>query len=240
MTFKFLKTVLTTCRYAMCISLTVLSLSGTASATLIESIAALEEGAMYRVLFVTSDSTLAGSSLDIDDHNTFVSNAAGTGSVTGSLGLTWKALASTNDRNAQVNTGIVNTDSSLITMFNTNGQIVASSGSDLWSSALLNPINFDEDGSRWDTTVWTGTNTNGTNRSTVDDNLATFGYSYFAFNWWVTNYFDSSTSNTIVKSLYAVSSVGTKALTDVPEPSSVILMLLGLAGLSFARYRKKP
>jgi hypothetical protein len=79
MTIKFLKMVLITCRYAMCISLGVLSVSGTASATLIESIAALEDGAMYRVLFVTNSKRDA-TSPDINDYNEFVSAAAINGS----------------------------------------------------------------------------------------------------------------------------------------------------------------
>jgi hypothetical protein len=243
MSFKFLKTVLTSCRYAMCISLGVLSVSGTASATLIESIAALEEGARYRVLFTTRDVTAATSG-DIDDYNTFVSNAAVSGSVTGSLGLTWKALASTGDMHAMDNTGIFNYDSSVITMFNTNGQIVASSGFDLWSGGSNGydyPIRYDEDGARYHTNVWTGTNHDG---SVIQDR--TLGLEYGSKGFWgfsgshnddMISYATGSMVNPF--SLYAVSAVSEKLLTDVPEPSSVILMLLGLAGLSFARYRKQ-
>jgi hypothetical protein len=145
MTIKFLKTVLTTCRYAMCISLTVLSVSGTASATLIESIAALEEGAMYRVLFATSTTTQALSS-DIAFYNSFVSTAADSGSVTGSLGLSWKALASTAADNVQDHTGIQNSDDSLVTMFNTLGEVVAVSGKDLWNGSLNHAIGYNADG----------------------------------------------------------------------------------------------
>jgi hypothetical protein len=137
-------------------SLGALSVSGTASATLIESIAALEEGAMYRVLFVTSGLTTAIST-DIDDYNTFVSNATVSGSVTGSLELTWKALASTESKNAQDNTGISDGYNSLITMFNTRGQIVVSPGSDLWNGSLVNPISYDEYGRFATGSVWTGT-----------------------------------------------------------------------------------
>jgi hypothetical protein len=50
------------------------------------------------------------------------------------------------------------------------------------------------------------------------------GYSY--------TYFDGAISNVSVNGEFV------KRVT-VPEPSSVILVLLGLAGLSFARYRKQ-
>jgi hypothetical protein len=238
MTFKFLKTVLTTSRYAMCISLGVLSVSGTASATLIESIAALEEGAMYRVLFVTNDVTEA-TSPDIDVYNTFVSNAAGSGSVTGSLGLTWKALASTTDMNALDNTGVHAVHGSLITMFNTYGQIVASlGGSDLWSGTLNHPVAYDENGMEVAGDVWTGTSRFGeTEYGLGSSNLATtWGSSSQDDSAWVNSFYQT---NVHEMAIYAVSSVSEKVLSDVPEPSSVILMLLGLAGLSFARYRKQ-
>jgi hypothetical protein len=250
MTFTFIKTVLTSCRYAMCISFGVLSVSGTASATLIESIAALEEGAMYRVLFVTRDTEYALTS-NIEPYNTFVSNAAVSGSVTGGLGLTWKALASTGDMNAQVNTGIFNYDSSVITMFNTAGQIVASSGSDLWSGTLDHPVGYDEHGEAWNTYAWTGTNDNGETYDPLGGIEVRAGDTMKSSGWWTRRLrVDAVVKSPIGNgdwfydvgdelSLYAVSSVVVMPLTDVPEPGTVILLSLGLAGLSFARYRKQ-
>jgi hypothetical protein len=237
MTFKFLKTVLTTCRYAMCISLGVLSVTGTASATLIESIAALEEGARYRVLFTTSESTLA-TSTEIDYYNSFASNAAGSGSVTGGLGLTWKALASTRDMNARDNTGIFKYDSSLVTMFNMLGQIVASSGAELWSGNLDYPIGYSELGVTLYNRAWTGSREGGGTRWALGEDFITYA------DW--TEQPDGSWSVAVADTrdwysmrLVAVSSVSEKALTDVPEPGTIILLSLGLAGLSFARYRKQ-
>jgi hypothetical protein len=234
--FKFTKTVLTTCRYAMCISLGALSVSGTASATLIESIAALEEDAMYRVLFVTSGLTTAIST-DIEYYNTFVSNAAAAGSVTGSLELTWKALGSTESKDAKDNTGITYGENSLITMFNTSGQIVVSPGSDdLWSRRHINPISYDEYGRYAPGFVWTGTNYNGNMHSygELGDSYPVTGLN--VESRWLDEAQESSES---YLRLYAASSVVVKTLTDVPEPGTVILLSLGLAGLSFARYRKQ-
>jgi hypothetical protein len=239
MTFKFIKTVLTTCRYAMCISLGVLSVSGTASATLIESIAALEEGAMYRVLFVTSGLTTALSS-DIVDYNTFVSTAAGSGSVTGSLGLTWKALASTDDVDAQENTDIYNHDAKSVTMFNTRGQILAISGADLWNGTLANQLRYDENGSTvYIENAFTGTNKDGSKSgATLGDAVVRVRTGDIGvYNAWIdSNDYEESWNEL---PFYAASHAVVKPQADVPEPGTVILLSLGLAGLSFARYRKQ-
>jgi hypothetical protein len=221
----------------MCISLGVLSISGTASATLIESIAALEEGAMYRVLFVTSTSTQALSS-DIEFYNTFVSTAADSGSVTGSLGLTWKALASTATDNAQDNTGVLKSDSSMVTMFNTRGEIVAYSGYDLWDGELNIHNQYDENRVEfYNIAVFTGTLSDGSSDLPLGVNyVVQTGYAYFMDDGWAEN---GPLEATLELSIYAVSSVVVKPLTDVPEPRTVILLSLGLAGLSFSRYRRQ-
>ena len=223
----------------MCISLGVLSVSGTASATLIESIAALEEGAMYRVLFVTSTSTRATSS-DIEFYNNFVSTAAVSGSVTGGLGLTWKALASTTGMNAQVNTGILTNDSSLVTLFNTFGEIVATSGLDLWDGNISAAIRSEENGRFAGTRyVWTGTHSNGNVNPdrTLGSSSAYAGANTRTSSLWMKQSRAGNTSNQL--SIYAVSSAAMKPVADVPEPGTAILLSLGLAGLSFARYRKQ-
>ena len=242
MTFKFLKTVLTTCRYAMCISLTVLSVSGTASATLIESIAALEEGAMYRVLFATSTTTQAISS-DIAFYNSFVSTAADSGSVTGSLGLSWKALASTAADNVQDHTGIQNSDDSLVTMFNTLGEVVAVSGEDLWDGDLISPIGYDPDGmvSACNSLLffcgtYTGFNISGTTTNPLGDSIVHAGSNDAISTLWAETVVSPSN---VSRSMYAVSSEVMKTSIVVTEPGTVILLSLGLAGLAFARYRKQ-
>jgi hypothetical protein len=223
----------------MCISLGVLSVTGTASATLIESIAALEEGARYRVLFTTSESTLA-TSTDIDYYNSFASNAAGSGSVTGGLGLTWKALASTPDMNARYNTGIFKYDSSMVTMFNTLGQIVASSGAELWSGSLDYPIGYSESGDIYEGIAWTGSWYTGGTKGSLGGPSGRPTWARWTQqddqSW---SYDDGSGFPSYIIPLVAVSSVSEKALTDVPEPGTTILLSLGLAGLSFARYRKQ-
>ena len=222
----------------MCISLGVLSVSGTASATLIESIAALEEGAMYRVLFVTSTSTRATSS-DIEFYNNFVSTAAVSGSVTGGLGLTWKALASTTGMYAQVNTGILSNDSSLVTLFNTFGEIVATSGLDLWNGNISAAIRSDQYGRLKTKSVWTGTdwNANVNPYRTLGSKYVFTGDSNATDYRWMKQVSKDTARRKLA--IYAVSSAAMKPVADVPEPGTAILLSLGLAGLSFARYRKQ-
>jgi hypothetical protein len=241
MTFKFLKIVVTTCRYAMCISIGVLSVSGTASATLIDSIAALDEGAMYRVLFVTSTKTDATSS-DIEYYNTLVSTAADNGSVTGSLGLSWEALASTLSVNAQDNTGIRKSDSAPVTLFNTLGGIIATSGEDLWDGTLAAPISYDESGAISPSVgfrVWTGTISNGSSAQgqQLGSDSPIFGIVGETTNGYATTV--GSVSNIQSYIVYGASMMAEKPSSDVPEPGTVILLSLGLAGLSFARYRRQ-
>jgi hypothetical protein len=243
MIFKFIKTVLTTCRYAMCISLGVLSVSGTVSATLIESIAALDDGSNYRVLFVTSTQRDAMTS-DIGKYNTLVSIAAAAGTVTKDLGLSWTALGSTATVNAQTNTGIMNDDTNPVTLFNTLGEIIALSGADFWDGSIDNLINYDESGvanTSYRTLVITGTNQDGTT-SSVNHLGQSNPYEWVTYGLTSrTDYFVAGTGYyaEYTGKFYGVSSLVMKPIKDVPEPGAVILLSLGLAGLSFARYRRQ-
>jgi hypothetical protein len=235
MRFKFLKIILTNCRYAVMLSVVAMSMTGTASATLIESIAALEDGARYRVLFVTSTQRNAESSV-IADYNEFVTAAANnTGSITKDLELTWTALACTATVNAQSNTGIFNKQTASVTMFNTFGQVVATSGKDLWNGLnTYDVISGSEFGEEIYSIMWTGTTWDGT---TSDRPLGYASDVSFGDNrssgtrGWVDRWHDGANRS---HNLYGVS-----AVVQVPEPATVILLSLGLAGLSFSRYRKQ-
>ncbi|MFT6896481.1 MAG: hypothetical protein ACJA13_000883 [Paraglaciecola sp.] len=259
MTFKFLKMVLTTCRYAMCISVTVLSVSGTASATLIDSIAALNDGDEYRVMFATSEQ-INYTSTDIIGYDAFVTNAAATGSITSSLGLSWKALIATTDANdVMSNTGIFDTDNSPVTFFNTLGQVIAISSGDLMVGGLYGAYNGDEYGNGVDCADddtcdvrWLGTR-----HIVVDDRyyLPDLRYGYiYPLNFHFVGRNDRRCpppppgsdpvehycpALVYAGQMFAVSSIATVTKVDVPGPRTIILYSLGLAGLSFARYRRQ-
>jgi hypothetical protein len=239
MTFKFLKIVLTTCRYAVMLSVGALSISGTASATLIDSIAALNDGDQYRVLFVTSTTRDATSS-DISVYNSFVNDAAQAGTVTGGLGLTWTAIASAPSINARQNTGVDN-DVNPVTFFNADGDVVASSGSDLWDGVLNGILAFDESGLLRVGEVWTGTFSTGLSvgesvlgsRSNI---RALYGSNGLVNMRWIEDMHDSWT---VDKYLFGMSEQASFVAVQVPSPGTAILLSLGLAGLTYSRYRKQ-
>jgi hypothetical protein len=102
------------------------------------------------------------------------------------LGLTWKALASTAATNAQVNTEIYENDYNTVTMFNTFGDIIANSGSDLWDGTLSAPINGDEDGLNKMFEAWTGTDQfGGSNQTLGGGTVVTSGATWKTDSDWV-------------------------------------------------------
>jgi hypothetical protein len=247
MTFKFLKKVLITCRYAMMLSVTVLGVSGTASATLIESIAALEEGDKYRVLFVTSTIRDA-TSTDINVYNSFVNAAAQNGTVTGVLGLTWAAIASTQAVNAQDNTGIRRSSNSDVSLFNTFGNVVTNSGAVFWGDWMLPEfIEGDGNGNRANSGYYTATGTEYDGSNAVGDTLGestvlvgdaanpNCHYMNCTSREALSNFTFYGASNIVT---VPASGQGISNNVTVPAPGTVILLSLGLAGLSFSRYRK--
>ncbi|MFT6920305.1 MAG: hypothetical protein ACJA2G_002954 [Cognaticolwellia sp.] len=208
-----------------------------ASATLIESINNLNPGEKYRVLFVTSTVREADST-NIDDYNNFVTNAANAGSITSSLGGTWAALASTESDNAQTNTRIFNNDNADVSFFNTAGTLVARSGSDLWDGGLLAPIGYDEEANAVNLFIRAFTGTGFTGETFRGSELGTTGgmitgKAQSKSGRWMGDH----TVNYARLSLYGVSSMRTVAA--VPEPGTVILLLLGLAGLFMSHHRKQ-
>lgn len=223
-----------------------LAFTSTASATLIDSINLLNPGDKYRVLFVTSTTRDATSS-DINVYNTFVQAAADAGSVTNPLGLTWNVLGSTESVNAQSNTSIFQSDTDAVTFFNTSGSIVAMSGSDLWSGSITAPILDSENGmSLFGAIVYTGTSHIGTtfSQNGLGSNFrfVRTGNSYVSVDEkWISGL---NTSRERVHSFYGASQLSVIPSQQLPPPVSVpepgsSLILLGLAGLLFSRYRKQ-
>ena len=159
--------------------------------------------------------------------------------VTSGLGLTWKALASTDSVNARTNTGIVD-DDPIVWLFNTDGVIVANSGEDLWDGQLTENLKYTEDGVITTQEVWTGTNSNGS--AHIYYTLGTswgsalVGDPLSDSNW---NHHTQDGTSDYEHSLYGASSLAVAGTVQVTSPGTFILLSLGLAGLSFARYRKQ-
>ena len=210
------------------------SLGGYASATLVDVINALAPGDMYRVMFVSS-TTRDATSTDIADYNSFIATAAGAGTVTGPLGLSWKALASTSFTNAQDNTGVFQADTTTVHFFNTNGDLLATSGSDLWDGMLTVPLGLDENGSDPGSPdfVWTGTDGFGNSFNVLGSQIVTAGHKSQSNSGWINGC--GLTDNTQLLRLYGISN----KVTVVPEPSTATLFALGLAFVASRQRRPR-
>ena len=98
-------------------------LAGASHAAAIVVPTGLNPGATYRIIFVTS-TMRDGSSGNIADYNSFVTDAANLDAGLAGLGTTWTALASTATVNALDNAGLSAGDSTT-PFYNTVGNLIA-------------------------------------------------------------------------------------------------------------------
>ena len=120
---------------------------------------ALAPGTQYRIVFITSTSHDAQSTL-IADYNTFVNNAANAGgSILQPLMATWSVIGSTDAVSAITNIG----GASSLPMYLLDGTFVASGTTDLFDGSIAAAINIDELGNTSaGGDVYTGSNADGT------------------------------------------------------------------------------
>lgn len=204
--------------------------AGTASANLMTAIGALAPGAQYRVIYTTTSQTDA-TLPNLDFYDAIVQADADIGSVTGALGLSWKAVGSTYDTTANVHTETLpGTGPPTITIFNTLGETVANSYVDLWDGSLSAGVGYDRNGLPLSTNVWTGTGRNGSFFLPFGGAPVVFGNSDELSPMWVEA---GATDPTIFLSLYGISSIGTVAA--VPIPAAGFLFITALVGLFGAK-----
>ena len=143
-------------------------LAGASHAVAIVVPAGLNPGDTYRIIFVTS-AMRDGTSANIADYNSFVTDAANLDAGLAGLGTTWTALASTPTVNALVNAGLSSGDSTT-PFYNTVGNLIAI-GVTVPTTGLYGEINtahtsqiFSETGevAPGVNTAWTGTQRDGT------------------------------------------------------------------------------
>ena len=119
----------------------------------------LNPGDSFRLAFLTS-TTQVPSSVDIDDYNLFVTEAAtgGTSAIDTALdialanvgidpnSLDWKVIGSTATVDARDNTGTNPTIETGVPIFRLDGASVADNNADLWDGAIDNQILINEEG----------------------------------------------------------------------------------------------
>ena len=226
-------------------SLGVHGMAVSAQATPVTAPTGLNPGDTYRLVFVTSTTRDAQSS-DIADYNAFVTAAANTSPLLAALGSTWTAIASTKTIellgstvtvDARDNTNTNPTLNTGVNIFNLAGQSVALDNADLWDDTLLAPILYDENGSANATTVWTGSQSDGTLRflSYMGYPATNSGLSSSSAFFWTTNFQLPWTQS---HSLYAISADLTMLAQPTPEPATLSLFALGLAGLGLAKRKR--
>lgn len=227
--------------------LVVTSWAGMASAALSDAIGSLAPGSDYRVIFATSLETPGNN--DIVDYNE-LARRLGTddfgvgGTVTEPLDLSWRALVSAVGRfstdvvNAQDNTNTPKDSTAPVSIFNTNGDLLATSYSDLWDGLLMSPVGYDEFGQLGPGIVWTGTDAGGLTLFPLGPSqpAALFGVALVQNDAWMrSNLLDPTGQGAGIDaafnqySIYAISELA----TTVPIPAAVWLFgsAIGLFGL---------
>jgi hypothetical protein len=197
----------------------------------------LNPGDPYVLAFVSSTVRDATSS-NIGDYNDFVQGLAETAGIGQAQELTWKAIASTATVDARDNVGNFGN----VPVYLLDGTtVIADSFSDLWDGSLDASLDIDEKGMvSGFRDVWTGSEADGTGYSDrwLGSLVSQRGRNdlFLSNGWWISAGFSSSSA--VSYGLYGLSAPLTVP-TAIPEPSTLILLLAGLLGVSFFGYGRK-
>jgi hypothetical protein len=222
--------------------LSALLITGNVSAAVVETPEGLSIGDQFRIVFVTSTTTTA-SNTNISYYDQFVSDAASNAGLTSYDGnnISWNVLGSTWNSGDAINTILPSSPA----LYRLDGELIATSGSDLWDGTIANPINISESNSIITDYVWTGSSefgirpNNASRRFTLGSssttNFAYSGYSGSTDSGW-TRPMGQSSQNYQLRHLYGISSIMTvTSLSEVPVPAAAWLFGSALAGLLVMR-----
>jgi hypothetical protein len=204
----------------------------------------LPPGSQYQLVFVSAG-TRDALSTNIDDYNSFVTEQANL-NLNLPSGITWSAIASTSTVDARDNA--VTYDS--IPIYNTSGQQVSDGTYHFWGGqdgppgsiyTLWNSISSDQYGNNISADVWTGSKSDGTKYSSgglgvwivspsfpSEYESPVRGSSTSRTATWISDTVQlTSNPSNMNCPLYAISS----PITVIPEPSSLILLSIGIISM---------
>ncbi len=197
----------------------------------------LNPGDHYQLAFVTRDARDATSS-DINDYHAFVQEQADLSSLT--AGITWKAIGSTVFDHAYTNAPVT------ASVYNLNGDLIATDFDDFWDAWHPAPIGYDQFGDILYSYVWTGTDPDGTGFYRNELGRGEYGYSpVYGISstngsYWVGYDRFGPYDPALKLPLYALSEVLVVPETSsVPEPSTLALLASFAAIYACSAARKR-
>ena len=182
-------------------------------------------GSQYQLIFVTND-LIEATSGNIADYNAFVTAEAALNPAL-PQGVVWHAVASTSSVNAATNAPSIG-----LPVYNTHGDLVASAG--LYIPNLLSDIIYTQYGVPvLAEDPWTGTDYTGTDISNpLGSSLPWYGDAYTTDPIWAHDFGHPADYSL---PLFALSD----PISATPEPSTLVLLGLGILGTGAVRLRRR-
>lgn len=199
----------------------------------------LPEGTQYRIAFISSNTyqSYGGSSnpsltRSLSYWSNIVTTEAGLSSSPTIQGATFNILGSlydgSNNINATAITGMSDTVSDNIPVYNTLGELIANNSVEFWSSTRLAGINGDRDGNAVSANAWSGWFPTLQTFRPFGHGVQTYWLNSTSTNWSAASVLGS----TNFLRVYAVSA----PISAVPAPGAAAL--LGIGGFVAARRRR--